>query len=227
MRGVLLLQRFLYDILTKNMDTVKLRSIIAGICWLILGLVINIYAVTFATSRASSSVTDIILSNTRVFDLDGFFVYGSIILWLFIVALLVKMPNKIPFALKSIGLFIIIRSIFITLTHIGPFPFHIVINADTWVSTILGQSLFQVFFTGNDFFFSGHTGIPFLMALLFWDYYYLRIFFVVASLMFAVVVLLTHLHYTIDVLSAFFITYSIYCIAKYFFAEDYRLFIKN
>jgi hypothetical protein len=35
------------------------------------------------------------------------------------------------------------------------------------------------------------------------------------------------LHYSIDVLSAFFITYTIFNICKYFFKEDWQLFIKN
>ena len=76
----------------------------------------------------------------------------------------------------------------------------------------------------NDLFFSGHTGIPFLMALMFWNYKPLRYTFLCFSLFFAVVVLLGHLHYSIDVLAAFFITYAIFDICKFFFKKDWALF---
>jgi hypothetical protein len=42
--------------------------------------------------------------------------------------------------------------------------------------------------------------------------------------MFGIVVLLGHLHYSIDVLSAFFITYSIYHICELFFKTDKKIF---
>jgi hypothetical protein len=42
--------------------------------------------------------------------------------------------------------------------------------------------------------------------------------------MFGVIVLLSHLHYSIDVFAAFFITYSIYHIALKLFDRDYEFF---
>ena len=82
----------------------------------------------------------------------------------------------------------------------------------------------EKFAFGGDLFFSGHTGLPFLMALIFWDNKYLRWIFILTSVMFATVVLLAHLHYSIDVLSAFFITYTIFHIALFLFKKDRRLF---
>ena len=35
---------------------------------------------------------------------------------------------------------------------------------------------------------------------------------------------MAHFHYSIDVLSAFFITYTIYHLARFFFEKDYLLF---
>jgi len=185
-------------------------------------LVVNFYAAQYATVSASSPVTDIILSNTRVYDLDGFFVYGSIVLTLFIILLCLLQPQKAPFTIKSLALFVVIRSIFITLTHVGPFPTHALIDPSTqhYVTKFLGQDLFLSFFSGNDLFFSGHTGIPFLMALIYWDNKYLRVLFLFLSLAFGTTVLLAHLHYSIDVLAAFFITATIYRMAKFFFKKD-------
>jgi hypothetical protein len=60
----------------------------------------------------------------------------------------------------------------------------------------------------NDMFFSGHTAIPFLGFLLFDGK--IRYFFLCGSICMGTVVLLMHLHYSIDVFSAFFITYCCY-----------------
>ena len=79
---------------------------------------------------------------------------------------------------------------------------------------------------GGDLFFSGHTGLPFLMALIFWNNKYLRYSFFALSFIFAATVLLGHLHYSIDVLAAFFITYTIFHIAIFIFKKDYLEFLK-
>ncbi|MEK7635371.1 MAG: phosphatase PAP2-related protein [Patescibacteria group bacterium] len=175
-----------------------------------LALVANFYAGTYATKIASNSVTDIILSNIRAYDLDGVFVYGSFVFFIFGLFLCIIKPRQTPFIIKSVALFIVIRAIFITLTHIGPFPSQITINSD-----ILSKLTF-----GADLFFSGHTGLPFLLALIFWEEKIIRYISLFFSLSFAVVVLLSHMHYTIDVLSAFFITYGIYHIASFIFHKD-------
>jgi len=44
-----------------------------------------------------------------------------------------------------------------------------------------------------------------------------------ASLIFGAAVLFGHLHYSIDVFAAFFITYAIFHIAQKFFPKDYKL----
>jgi len=200
----------------KNIDFVI--EVIASLFLLILSLFINLYAGEYATSMASNSVTDIVLSNIRVFDVDGIFIYGSWILVSFIAILCFSEPKRIPFTVKNIALFVFIRSIFISLTHIGPFPTATVLSPET---------LLSYFTFGGDLFFSGHTGLPFLLALIYWEHKVLRILFISCSISFGIVVLLAHLHYTIDVLSAFFITYAIYHIALQLFPRDKILFDKG
>src|SRR6185369_15188027 len=192
-------------------------SIVLAFLMLILSLFINFYAGTYATERASNYVNDIVLSNIPVFDVDLLFVYAPLILWLFVASLIFYEPRKIPFVIKSIALFNVIRSIFITLTHIGPFPDQIAFNANS--SIWIGK-----FFFGGDLFFSAHTGLPFLMALVFWDSKTLRYIFIGCAIFFGIIVLLGHLHYSIDVASAFFITFTIYHIAKTIFKKDKLLF---
>lgn len=193
------------------------RSLILALILLFASLIVNFYAGIYATERASNYVTDIILSNVRTFDLDGVFVFGSWIFVAFIVYVCAKNARKAPFIIKSIALFVLIRAIFITLTHIGPFPTQVVINP---------RSFINYFVFGGDLFFSGHTGLPFLLSLIFWDDKRLRYIFLATSIFFGVIVLLAHLHYTIDVLSAFFISYGIFHIAEVLFKRDMQFFLE-
>lgn len=191
-----------------------LLSLLAALVLLAVSLIANFYAGVYATEQASNAVTDLILSNVPVFDLDGAIVYGTLIFWAFVVLICLLYPQKISFTLKSIALFILIRSAFISLTHIGPFPSHI--NLDS--------SLINKFTFSGDLFFSGHTGFPFLMSLLFWKNKFLRCLFIAASVFFGTVMLLSHMHYSIDVLGAFFITYTIYHLSEKLFKKDKQLF---
>jgi len=178
------------------------------------------YAIGYATESVSNSVTDIILSNTPVFDVDGLFVYGTGLLVLFGAALVAAHPKRIPFALHAIALFYFTRAVFISLTHLGPFPLDAANSFD--FGTILSR-----FFFGGDLFFSGHTGLAFLLALMFWHEKKARYFFLAASVYFGVIVLLGHLHYSIDVASAFFITYGIFHIAEWLFPKDRAVFLAD
>lgn len=178
-------------------------------------LVVNSFAIRFATEHASNPVTDIILSNTRAYEVDGLFVWGTLVVVIFSFFIVFAHPKRIPFALHALTLFILIRAVFTSLTHTGPFE-------ETYVSDF-GTIVNHAFF-GADHFFSGHTGMPFLGALAFWHIPWIRWSLLGASLFFAVIVLLGHLHYTIDVLAAFFVTYSIYHIAMWLFPRELRLF---
>jgi hypothetical protein len=195
-------------------DKAFLFSSTFGALLLLISLIINHYASAYATNNASGSVEDIILSNTRVFNVDFVVNEGAFLFLVFVAILLFLEPKRIAFTLKASALFILIRSIFITLTHLAPFPTH----------AILDQSdIFAIFNFGGDFFFSGHTGLPFLIALIFWDEKPIRYTAIGVSLLFGTSVLLGHLHYSIDVFSAFFITYSIFHLALRLFAKDYKV----
>lgn len=191
-----------------------LVSVAVSLLWLTVSVFINFYAGTYATENASNPVTDVILSNTPVLNVDELFVYGAVALIALIVLLVLTKPSKIPFTVNGISLLVTIRSAFITFTHIGPFPD----QAPLDLGAITGKFIF-----GGDLFFSNHTAIPFFMALVFWNDKVLRYVFVALSIFFGTTALLGHLHYTIDVLSAFFITYSIYHLAIWMFPKSYAL----
>ncbi len=198
-------------------DRKFLKSAGFALIFLLISLVANFYAGIYATEIASNSVTDLILSNIGTVDLDGVFVYGTIIFWIFAAFIIFKKPKRIPFTLASVALFTVIRSVFISLTHIGPYPTQVAIN-----SYILSFFVF-----GADLFFSGHTGLPYLLSLIFWDIKKLRYTFLILSFVFAAIVLLGHMHYSIDVLAAYFITYAIYHLAGIFFKKDKEFFEKG
>lgn len=197
-------------------------SFFSGLGILIASLFTQFLATGYATRAVSGSVTDIILSNTRVYDVDLIFVYGTVVLVFFVLYVCLSKPNYFPFLTKSIAVFTFIRAAFITLTHINIFPLHATISSAFFQGTI-----FRGIFTGNGLFFSGHTGLPFLLALIFWNIKKLRYTFLSFSLMFAVVVLLGHIHYSIDVLSAFFITYTIFHICLFFFPKERTLLVNS
>ena len=181
-------------------------------------LAASLAAGLFSKSHASNPVSDIVLSNTRVFNVDELFLYGTVLFVVFVGALAFAHPRRIPFTLHALALFFFIRAGFVCLTHIAPFPER--------AATDFGATI-QKYFFGDDLFFSGHTGSPFLMALIFWREWRLRYVFLAWSVFFATVVLLGHLHYSIDVASAYFITYTIFCMAEWLFPEYRALFFSD
>ena len=189
-------------------------SLLEAIILFILSVFATHLASRYAEIRASNYVEDIILSNTPVFDFEYIFVQGAIGLSLFVVVLCLYFRKTAPFLIKAVSFFIIIRAMFVSLTHLGAYP----------TKLSLESSLLDFITTGNDLFFSGHTGLPFLIALIFWNHVYIRTLFLASSVIFGVIVLLSHLHYSIDVFAAFFITYTIYHMAIKLFHKDYDFF---
>ncbi len=202
------------DVWTKK---VFITSVIFGSVIFLSSLFVNYAAVQFAIYESGAATTDIILSNLPVVNTDIVFSEGALVFTIFVGLLLLIEPKTIPYTLKTIGLFVCIRALFVIMTHYGPYADHI--QPDI--------SAFRYVSSGADLFFSGHTGIPFLLAMMFWQRKYLRNFFIFCSFVAAVAVLLGHLHYTIDVFSAYFIAYGINRIAQLFFPEDHTIFLQG
>jgi hypothetical protein len=198
-------------------------SCLAGLLLLLISLVINYFGSLYANESISNSVTDIILDNIPVINVGMIFVFGPIIFWIVMMFVCLHDPKKIPFTLKSIALFVIIRALFISLTHIGPHPDRAALDIASlnWIYDLIHSNNFFIFSSGGDLFFSGHTGLPYLMALVFWHKPFVRIFCLFSAIFFGIIVLLGHFHYSIDVLSAFFITYSIFHISQKLFKKDW------
>jgi len=184
----------------------------------VVSLIINYFAGTYATIRASNAVNDIILDNIPTVDVSFLFVYGIMAYFLIVIVLVLMAPHRAPFILKSLAIFIVIRAFFVSLTHLGAIPESAVFDAPKGV---------DYFTFVADYFFSAHTGLPFLMTLIFWPNKILRYVFLAISIIFAATVLLGHLHYSIDVFAAYFITYGIFVISTKFFKNDYQLLLST
>ena len=194
------------------------RSGFFSVALLIISLLVNYGANVYVAIRGSNYVSDIFLDNLPTVNVGWIFFQGTAVFFLFIIWLLAKEPKKMPFVFKNIALFILIRSAFISMTHLAAPPGQPVLRL---------SNMFTEITSGNDLFFSLHTGLPFLMALIFWQNKRLRIFFIFVSLFFGASVLLGHLHYSIDVFAAFFITYGIFRIGRWLFPSDEKLFLES
>jgi hypothetical protein len=197
------------------------RSMWFGIFLLALSIAIQILLGRFSSRVAldAPSVRDIFLDNLPLVNLSPVIVGGAITLWVSALVLLIVNPRYLIFSIKAIALYIISRAFFFSLTHIGPYPLRYSPSMHND-----GYDLYHlVTFQGN-FFYSGHTAFPFLLALIFWDNKYLRYIFLALTVFFGASVLLAHVHYSIDVFAAPFIVYGMYVITAKLFPRDYALF---
>lgn len=196
-------------------------SFIAAIIMLVFAYVAehfaSVYELVYLMRPTSTYVGDILLDNLPVVNLNFIIIECALIIIVAVALFVFLQPRYILFTLKALAIFIATRALFISLTHVGIYPGRIGID----VGFFDGIYSYLNFQTG--FFFSGHTGMPFLMALVFWEKFYARIIFLSLAFIFATAVLFAHTHYSIDVLAAPFMAYGIFKITKYFFRKDYEI----
>lgn len=118
-------------------------------------------------------------------------------------------PRRWAYILATVGLLIAVRTAFVAFNPMGAPPGMLSLNASYLLSPLKGILAFE-----NEFFFSGHTALPYLYALIFWSIPWARRTFLAISILMAVSVLLTRNHYTMDILGAYFITYSVYALSR-------------
>jgi hypothetical protein len=193
-----------------------IKSVFFAFLFFLASLYASSQAVLFTAKNVGNYTTDILLDNLPLVNTDVIFSEGALLLVVFVVILLITRPRTAAFTLKSMGLLIFTRSLFVIMTHIAPFPDHIATDMNHYTSMT----------SGADLFFSGHTAIPYMLALIFWRAPRLRVFFMACSVIAALAVLFGHLHYTIDVFAAYFITHGVYQIARSWFNKDFKRFEK-
>lgn len=173
-----------------------LVDVLLGFLLLAAGVSATYYANSYTAVHASNYVTDIILDNIPVVNVDFIYNEGALIFVAILVLVLLYEPKRIPFVLKSAAVFFLVRSFFVVLTHLAP-PLQ-----ESYIDT---TDFLHKLSSGDDLFFSAHTGLPFLLAIIFWNKKYLRYFYLLLTAIGGGSVLLGHLHYSIDVFSALFI----------------------
>lgn len=126
-------------------------------------------------------------------------------------------PRRMPFLIFMLAVYMAIRAAFVFLSPIGaPVGMLDMSKLDFIFSRIMGAWTFN-----NEFVFSGHTGIP-LLFFLFFETRGLKAIMLAGSLTMGVCVLLSHNHYTVDVLAAYPMSYSIYKFAEWLYYDYIR-----
>ncbi len=177
----------------------------------------NVYAFTYMLRPTTVPVGDIILDNIPAIDLNFIIVEMAFVAIIVGTLFVLRRPRHALFALKALALFVSVRALCTSLTHVGIYPDHMILDLGLF-DTIYRYLNFQ---TG--LFFSGHTGLPFLLALVFWREKRARFMFLLVSAVFGTAVLLAHVHYSIDVFAAPFMAYGVFIVSKKLFPHDYKL----
>ena len=179
----------------------------ASLVCLILSMVMSICAGYYATGKAGPYVGDLLLDNIPRYDVSILHTYLASIFWIFLFVYLIKKRDQLAFVFITLSLFLIIRSAFVVMTHLGP-PSNFLTEPVWPMSLYIHQ---------GDLFFSGHAGAPFLFAILYWQNIVIRYLCLMASFLFGTLVLLGGIHYSIDVFASFFMAHSIYHISHRYF----------
>lgn len=186
------------------------RLIFTSLVFLIVAIAINFISGDYVSEVKGAEVPDLILDHTPSINLNIIFVYGNVLVIaaLFIYPLLFRV-KELHNVISQFSLLVLVRALFISFTHLST-PTVAILPHYPWPLSLMDFK--------NDLFFSGHTAGPFLGFLLFKNSK-VGYFFLAASIVMAVTVLLMHIHYSIDVLSAFFITYGTFKIGKWLFKK--------
>ena len=181
------------------------RYFYIGLLSVFAGIGLNIASQTYLHNYMSEGKTlpmlsDLILDNIPVIDVS--LVYDIVCLIPIILAFIYivhkKDYNRIPFFLLMVGLFYIMRGIFIVLTPFGNPP---LFNGSDPLFN--GFSKYEI-----GVYPSGHAGNVFLLLLLVKDKVYKWII-AICLIVVILALFLAHGHYSIDILSGIFFAYAI------------------
>lgn len=196
-------------------DPAYVASLFGGMMMLAISIFVTLIMAAFNDKVQYLAVGDLILDQLPTYNLSLLFEFGVYLLPVFIFIYPVFFePERLPFALKTYGLLYLVRACFMVLTHIGPpvgfFYGDVLVSNEDPLRTLMFR---------NDLFFSGHTAVPFLAYFLFKKHKVFRILMLATTLLMAITVLLMHVHYSVDVFAALFITYGIYSLSNGIFDQ--------
>ena len=189
------------------------NKIFLALLFLIIAIIFTLLSGNYVDETPAVAVPDLILSHIPIINLSFLFVWGIVlVIFVFISYPFIYKPKKIHYAIGMLSLFLCIRSVFLILTHL---------KSPVGAIQSSAPGILQLFTYSNDLFFSGHVGIPFLGFLIF-DNKKIKYFRLFSSIILAITVLFMHIHYSIDVAGAYFITYGVYKIGDKIFKDSYK-----
>ncbi len=178
----------------------------------------------YADQRALPASSDWLLDRLPRVNLTPLLSWGWLALhaWALGVSFLYY-PRKLPFLLFLLAIYLFVRTLFVFLSPIGaPSGILDMRELDGLFAAVAGTWTFQ-----NEFVFSGHTAVPFLFFL-FFETRLQKAVMLAGAVTMAVAVLLTHNHYSVDVLAAWFMGYAIWALARTLFYGRVRpLFLRG
>lgn len=188
--------------------------LIFGVLFVILGNMLIVAGASYRDEVGNvTTVGDLLLNWIPATNLMSLYIWGPVvILVVFVLYLFIYKPRFFPYALFAFGLIAFARAFFIQLTHLGP-PNDIIYMKHPE----LVKSGFNYLFFKSDLFFSGHVANTLMPFFIVKDKSLLKWGFFVSSLLMGATVLIMHVHYSIDVFAAFFITYGLYAVATWVF----------
>ena len=163
----------------------------------------------FIEKREGMVLQDFVLDAIPAMDVS---VPTFVIIWSMVLLVFYRIyQNPMLFLVVAYGfiLMCLLRVLTISLLPLDP-PVGIIVLKDPIANIAYGRN--GIFIT-KDLFYSGHTGNMFLFFLCLerkWD----KIFALTASFLVGILVMIQHIHYSIDVFAAFIFTYFIYLGAK-------------
>ncbi len=177
------------------------RLLALAIAFLAVALWADYQCGVYVTFRPAVRVPDLILDRLPTIDLSFLFTYGymALIVGMFLYPI-ARCPRMLHVVAIQFSLLLILRSLFMIFMHVST-------PADSVAVQFPG--FFSRFYFENDMFFSGHTAMPFLGFYLFRPNR-VRYVFLVGSIVMGMAALAMHVHYSIDVFAAFFMTYCSY-----------------
>ena len=167
----------------------------------------------YADQRALPQSSDWLLDRLPSWNLVPMLSWGWLALHAWAVGIAVLYyPRRMPFLLVLLSVYLAVRTVYVFLSPIGaPAEILDMRQLDTLFALVAGEYTFQ-----NEFIFSGHTAVPFLFYL-FFETRRQKVVMLLGSLCMAFAVLVTRNHYTVDVISAYLIGYSIYTLSQWLF----------
>ncbi|HED05151.1 MAG TPA: hypothetical protein ENI61_00535 [Ignavibacteria bacterium] len=190
---------------TLSDNTFK-NELIVTIIILIITLFLFTRFLNFVQSRQGVVLPDPILNLFRPINLTWIIfglIYASIITAILSLA---NKPKLLVIAFQTYSLMLIFRFLAMYSIPLDP-PMHMIVLKDPFVELFSNGSILT-----KDLFFSGHTATLFLLFLVV-DNKILKYTLLVFTIIVGVCLLIQHVHYTVDVISAPFFSYASYRIA--------------